>query len=172
MLKFRKKLAEKKEASKGIAKAGFTLIELLVVIAILAILVLLAAPRFLGYTKDANVRAMQADAKVLANAALVHNIDKESWPTSGTPGTITIGKEKVNYEGFNETAIKSHVQTLKGDLADYALVTAEATIGTDKLQEGDVVFIGNDKAGVEDKDKKIHYAVNVKIAKPAEGLGQ
>lgn len=173
MLKIRKKLAEKKEASKGIAKAGFTLIELLVVIAILAILVLLAAPRFLGYTKDANVSTMQADAKVLANAALIHNIENDTdWPTNGTSGTIEIGAEKVNYELFNETAIKSHVQTLKGNLADYALVTAEATIGTDKLQEGDVVFIGNDGAGVEDKDKKIHYAVNVKIAKPAEGLGQ
>ena len=33
-------------------KRGFTLIELLTVIAILGILVLLAAPKFLGYIED------------------------------------------------------------------------------------------------------------------------
>lgn len=36
-------------------KRGFTLIELLTVIAILGILVLLAAPKFLGYAEKANI---------------------------------------------------------------------------------------------------------------------
>lgn len=175
MLKIRKKLAEKKEASKGIAKAGFTLIELLVVIAILAILVLLAAPRFLGYTKDANVSTMQADAKVLTNASLIHNIENEDWPVvvdeeTGeiVTATLEIDGAEVTYAAFNEDAIKSHVQTLKGDLTDYALVTADALIGEDKLQEGDVVFIGKGGEGVEDREGDKHYSVNVEVEADSE----
>ena len=36
-------------------KKGFTLIELIVVMAVIAILVLLAIPRLLNYTKDATL---------------------------------------------------------------------------------------------------------------------
>ena len=42
-------------------KKGFTLIELLTVIAILGILVLLAAPRFLGYTEQAKLAQIKND---------------------------------------------------------------------------------------------------------------
>lgn len=178
MLKIRKKLAEKKEASKGIAKAGFTLIELLVVIAILAILVLLAAPRFLGYTKDAAVSTMQADAKVLANAALIYNIEEESWPVAFTgegetkvvtpAANVTLNGEQVLVQKFDKNAIDSHVQTLKGDLGDYALVAGDSSIAGNDLQAGDVVFVGNAGAGLEDRDGDTHYAVNVEVAAPAE----
>lgn len=55
---------------------AFTLIELIVVIAVLGILVLLAAPKFLGYTSDAKLSQIKADVKtyetVLA-AELVNN---------------------------------------------------------------------------------------------------
>ena len=46
-------------------KKGFTLIELLTVIAILGILVLLAAPKFLGYTEKANIAKIQTGIKSL-----------------------------------------------------------------------------------------------------------
>lgn len=173
MLKIRKKLAEKKEASKGIAKAGFTLIELLVVIAILAILVLLAAPRFLGYTKDANVAAMQADAKVLANSALIYNIENEDkWPVVEGEVTVDVNGTDVEAQNLDESVLrKDHVQTLKGEFENYALVVADAeiTIGTDedgepvveKLQKGDIVH----KTGVVDRDGDKHYAVNVEVDK-------
>lgn len=44
-------------------KKGFTLIELLTVIAILGILVLVASPKFLGYTAQANVSHIKSDVK-------------------------------------------------------------------------------------------------------------
>ena len=172
MLKIRKKLAEKKEASKGIAKAGFTLIELLVVIAILAILVLLAAPRFLGYTKDANVRAMQADAKVLANSALIYNVENEGWPTGETVDVSVNGETELELAAFDKEAIDKHVQTLKGKLTDYALVTK--TSGD--FQEGDVLYVadkdGDDASdGVEDKDGNKHFGVNVSDETPVTPEG-
>ena len=49
-------------------KKGFTLIELLTVIAILGILVLLAAPKFLGYTEKANIAKIQTGIKAVETA--------------------------------------------------------------------------------------------------------
>lgn len=171
MLKLRKKLSEKKEASKGIAKAGFTLIELIVVIAILGILVLLAAPRFLGYTKDANVSTMQADAKVLANAALVYNVEsgtrdqnEPSWPIDGGEFTQELGGVEVTYATFNDEALDDHVQTLKNDIDNYALVTEPSG----DLKEGDVVYIGNDFEGVEGRDERVHFGLDHVLDAPAE----
>lgn len=46
---------------------AFTLIELIVVMAIIAILVLLAAPRFLGYTKEARETKLVNDIRVVEN---------------------------------------------------------------------------------------------------------
>lgn len=54
--------------SKSKFKKGFTIIELIVVIAILGILVLLAAPKFLGYTEKAKVVQIQSDIKGLETA--------------------------------------------------------------------------------------------------------
>ena len=99
---------------KRLNKKGFTLIELIVVIAVIGILVLLAAPRFLGYTKDAHVSAMKADAKILSNAALVYHIDNEvnevaeAWPVAYTEAgaiddtgakTFKIEVQKLDEEG-------------------------------------------------------------------------
>lgn len=49
-------------------KKAFTLIELLVVIGVLGILVLLAAPKFLGYTKDAKLVQVKSDIRTLENS--------------------------------------------------------------------------------------------------------
>lgn len=164
-------------------KKGFTLIELIVVIAILGILVLLAAPRYLGYTRDANKATMQADAKVLSNAALVFNIENEAkdkeWPTDGVKANITIGEVPVAVEGLDsdadaEIGIGNQVQTLKGEWKDYALVMAEAIIPAEKLvgeedvklQPGDVVYVGNDGNGLKDRAENIHYGTNIELPKP------
>ena len=90
-------------------KKGFTLIELIVVMAVIGILVLLAAPKFLGYTKDANVTAMQSDAKVLSNAALMYNIDNEVFPV------VT-----EDHDGNEDTPeIVEYVENLDADLVTY-----------------------------------------------------
>ena len=148
-------------------KKGFTLIELLVVIAILGILVLLAAPRFLGYTKDAHKATMQADAKVLANAALVYSIENEGkWPVAeGEPQEFSIegieGKAKV--KALDKSAFDEHVQTLKNDIEGYKMVAAKTTVtvGEDvvELQEGDILY----EAGVKDRAGNTHYGVNLKV---------
>ncbi|MVX62572.1 prepilin-type N-terminal cleavage/methylation domain-containing protein [Clostridium chromiireducens] len=49
-------------------KKGFTLIELIIVIAIIAILAAIAIPKFGQVKKDANFRADQANAKIIATA--------------------------------------------------------------------------------------------------------
>ena len=162
-------------------KKGFTLIELIVVIVILGILVLLAAPRFLNYTKDADVATMQADAKVLSNAALIYNIEHEgNWPvevkvvdeetgekTEVEARTKTINGKEVKVQNLNKDAFKD--QTLKNDIKDYVMVSEGTTIevSTDekvddvKLQEGDILYL----KGVEDRAGDMHYGVNLEIKK-------
>jgi type IV pilus assembly protein PilA len=49
-------------------KKGFTLIELIIVIAIIAVLAAIAIPKFGAVRKDANLRADQANAKIIATA--------------------------------------------------------------------------------------------------------
>ena len=58
-------------------KKGFTLIELIVVIAIIAVLVLLAAPKFIGKTNDAKLTQIQNDVRVVENK-LAELLIKES----------------------------------------------------------------------------------------------
>lgn len=150
MKKILKKLNAKRDEQRALGNKGFTLIELLVVIAILGILVLLAAPSFLGYTKDAAVATMQADAKVLANSALVYNIDNEEWPADGVVDDVVIpgaGAGNV-YNAIDADAIADHVQTLKGELTDYVITVDGADEGT--------VF---HKDGVEDKEGTVHHGV-------------
>lgn len=62
-------------------KKGFTLVELIVVIAVLGILVLLAAPKFLGYAESAKVAQIKNDIKVhesLIHARLAEDIQYEN----------------------------------------------------------------------------------------------
>lgn len=65
---------------KANSKKGFTLIELIVTIAVLAILVLLAAPNFLGKTRDAEHAKMMVETKTIENASELYFMDKEDWP--------------------------------------------------------------------------------------------
>ena len=149
-------------------KKGFTLIELIVVIAVLGILVLLAAPKFLGYTKDANVAALQADAKTLSNAAIVEYVDSEKsgtavWPVDSatTAEEITIGTETIKVQAFDES-IMDNVNSLKGEIGDYALVV-------DGDREGEVIYVKKDAsngyAGVPDRDGNLHYGVDLEVPK-------
>lgn len=59
---------------------GFTLVELIVVLSIVAVLVLLAAPRFLGYTKDAKITKIVNDVKIIEQAVDEYLIENEEFP--------------------------------------------------------------------------------------------
>lgn len=154
-------------------KKGFTLIELIVVITILGILVLLAAPRFLGYTKDAKVATMQADAKVLSNAALVYNIEKGVWPVVDEEtviATIKIGQgaEEFDVVAIDKNKLSDQVQSLKGKYEEYGIVIAK-----DNPREGEIfrigeynkdkgkVIIDTEKAAVTGKDGNKHFGIDL-----------
>jgi len=155
-------------------KKGFTLIELIVVMAVIGILVLLAAPKFLGYTKDANVTAMQADAKILSNASLMYNIDNEKFPLAYVDTDLNgkmdgaevltaapvvgaglqtylnahgyLGTDKVaSLQGADLT---TYIKNTKNPIANYVIVTTGVLAGD--------VFSA---AGVQDKAGVLQFGV-------------
>ena len=149
-------------------KKGFTLIELLTVIAILGILVLLAAPKFLGYTAQANVAAMKADAKMLSNSAMVYSAEQEiagntdTWPVDPAAtvladadydgdGVVETGiyklSDKFTVDG-NEVKVFKDIKNTKYNLTDYVLVT-----------EGDNAGEVFHASGVKDKNKNLQFGV-------------
>jgi len=72
---------------------GFTLIELLVTIAVIAVLVLLAAPKLLGYTDKAKVTELTVNTREIETAAERYYMDHDDWPRlTDEPYT----KEEVN----------------------------------------------------------------------------
>lgn len=142
---------------------GFTLIEMLVVVAIIGILVLLALPSYLGYTKDANVATMQADIRVLESAALVSNIDGQGWPATGDAldEATNAGVKQAKaadatavVKAIDEADIKNQVQSLKNDVADYGIITSGKN-------EGKVIYL----AGEEDRKGDTHYGLGDGLVK-------
>ena len=134
-------------------REGFTLIELIVVMAIIAILVLLAAPRFLGYTKDAEATAVQQDVKVLSDAAFQYNIENEgAWPVAdgsvaledADGAVVAVAQDAdaaAEVHALDADALGAYVKSTKNDIGAYGLITT----GKD---EGSVVHL----EGVEDKN--------------------
>lgn len=81
---------------------GFTLIELIVVMAITGILVLLAAPRFLGWTNEAKLTNIKNDVRVaegVVEEVLIEDDDTyESWEDI-SEGEINIAENDVYGKG-------------------------------------------------------------------------
>lgn len=61
-------------------KKGFTLIELVVIMSVIGLLVLLAAPHFLGQTKEATKTKHLSNAKVVEDASERYYVDHGEWP--------------------------------------------------------------------------------------------
>ena len=61
-------------------KKGFTLVELIVVIAILAILVMIAVPRFGSATEAAEIRTVQSNHRTLVSASQMYYAQNLQWP--------------------------------------------------------------------------------------------
>lgn len=98
-------------------KKGFTIIELIVVIAILGILVLLAAPRFMGYTEKATLRNIQNDVKVAENIVQAELVSGDSKEFIGRYELETTSSGDVIY---NEKGL--YKEALGGDLYDVSEV--------------------------------------------------
>ena len=162
------------------SKKGFTLIELIVVMAIIGILVLLAAPKFLGYTKDAHVATMLADAKVISNAALIYNIETEgAWPVAEVEDdeAVVVGKLVIDEaDGFSvelkgdgfavdegeytlyeldSDKLYGHIKSIKNGYDSYGIIT---DVGE---YEGEVVFIGNNGEGLANRAGDIWFGVGL-----------
>lgn len=158
MQKFAEKLKNIK-ASLQSNESGFTLIELIVVMAILAVLVLLAAPQFLGYTKDAAATSLRQDAKIAEDAAFLYNIDTEGWPIT------------------EESVVANEALGLVGDVADLdeeVLLDNNyvKNFSDDENVDFGIVINGKDEGtvfainGVEDRDGNTVYGTNLEL--PAE----
>lgn len=145
---------------------AFTLIELLVVVAIIGILVLLALPRYVGYTKDANVATMQADIRVLESASLIHNIEGEGWPETGAALEATVAgvaKAKatatdpatVEVKAIDKALLKDQIQSLKNEVEAYGIITKGDNVGQ-------VVHL----AGEEDRAGNTHFGLSDELVTP------
>lgn len=157
-------------------KKGFTLLELIVVMGVLAILVAMGVPKFLGYTKEADVTAMRADIKLLEQAGLqyaLHNDD--SFPFAiGDEGAITVESELAPLQGvelyaIDEAKVAAFVRSLKND------ATESVTVG-----EGQVNYYANfgmttggevyHLKGVTGSDGETHYGIDASFD-PSEDQG-
>lgn len=138
---------------------GFTLIEMLVVVAIIGILVLLALPSYLGYTKDANVATMQADIRVLESAALISNIEGDGWPVTGDPLEATYAGVEQAKRADEEAVVKAigndignQGKSLKNDVSEYGIITSGKN-------EGKVIYL----RGEDDRKGNIHYGLGADL---------
>lgn len=63
-------------------RRGFTLMEMLIVLGILVMLIALAAPRFLGAQKKADLQTAQTQIGLLRGALEKYNLDTKTFPTT------------------------------------------------------------------------------------------
>ncbi|WP_283624270.1 prepilin-type N-terminal cleavage/methylation domain-containing protein [Clostridium butyricum] len=86
-------LKKKNELMKK--KKGFTLVELIIVIAVIAVLAAIAIPKFGAVKKDANLRADQANAKIIATAVATAVANGDTNPATDTVYVKYIDGAKV-----------------------------------------------------------------------------
>ncbi|MEW9925135.1 prepilin-type N-terminal cleavage/methylation domain-containing protein [Clostridium butyricum] len=97
-------LKKKNELMKK--KKGFTLVELIIVIAVIAVLAAIAIPKFGAVKKDANLRADQANAKIIATAVAT-GISDGVISASDNVTEVSGDSYKVYIDGQQIPAVKS-----------------------------------------------------------------
>lgn len=127
-------------------RQAFTLIELIVVMAIIAVLVLLAAPKFLGYTKDANVTAIKQDERVLTDAIEMYHIDNGQFPIVKTVDPVAHGVGGVDMiYNIDTKELGSYIKdTFKED--------NQYGVAVDGQNKGKVFYLGEYNYGLISKN--------------------
>lgn len=139
--------------SKETDDKGFTLIELMTWVVIVAIIALLAVPRFTRYSKNAKLTAMETDTKVIGDAAEMQHIYDSKWPVTenskyGVGGTVKL------YE-IDESALEDSIRKTNRDYSDYG-------IATEGEYEGQVFHVN----GMKDEKGVLNYGNGLKINLP------
>lgn len=75
---------------------GFTIVELIVVIAVLAILVLLATPKFIGYTETAKITQIKNDIKAYEGFTTLSKLEEENITSEWN---VLLPRERDSLEG-------------------------------------------------------------------------
>lgn len=110
-------------------KKGFTLVELIIVIAVIAVLAAVAIPKFGKVKQDANLRADQANAKIIATAVATAVANGDSVTEAGVtdseiqkyidgnvvpnPKTTNAGEFLVTYSSNNGVVVTLQPETGK-----------------------------------------------------------
>lgn len=95
-------------------KSAFTLIELIVVMAVIGVLVLLAAPKFIGYTERARETKHIHTAKVIETALEAYLINGGVFPDDLEVVDITLLKEASDKETLIGT--NGYVKAVEGEI--------------------------------------------------------
>ena len=122
-------------------KKGFTLVELLVVVAIIAILMLIALPKFMDVTGGAKVRVFEANARTLiseANTALASAAgDSTKVAVDGLPSFKSDGKSKFDGKPVGSTyEFKAATAGSAGTAATNATLTCTLPSGSGAKKDG------------------------------------
>lgn len=142
--------------------SGFTLIELIVVMVIVAVLVLLAAPRSLGYTKDAEATAIEQDTKILSDVSELYKVKNGEWPAVLNNKEHYLGYGGIGYLlPVDEEKMSSYIKNIKGNYDDYG-------IAVEGKYAGKVFSL----SGVGNKEGDMHFGNNLTDRQPVVYKGK
>lgn len=133
---------------------GFTLIELIVIIAVLGILVLVAAPKFLGHTEDAKLAQIKNDIKSYESQAIIKLAINPSLQSEWTSLTA---EEMEEINNSNKAIDK------KGNIVDNLVGGKNYVLDFDEVNsklKGQFIWTSNDKLIYYDENSNIKVANN------------